>query len=174
LTRVSHFKDLGICFNSSLSFNDHYAYIKNKSSSMLGLVSRMCLNFNNSIALKSLYIDYNSVIWSPHMSGPTEVIETILNRFLRFLAFKYNVQRQRHTLYSPLLTLTSLETLQIRGTRLDICFTFKLLNGIINCSELLSKFNFLVPNTRTRESNKFYVQFCGTNYDKKAPRVMAM
>lgn len=30
LTRVFHIKDLGVCFDTSLSFNDHYAYIINK------------------------------------------------------------------------------------------------------------------------------------------------
>jgi len=101
------------------------------------------------------------------MSGQIEGIEAIQCRFLRFIAFKCGVQRQRHTSYSPLLTLTNLETLQIRRIRLDLCFTFKLLNGIINCSEILEKFNFLVPNLRTRYSNTFYAPFHRTNYTKK-------
>jgi len=176
LARVSHIKDLGVYFDSSLSFNAHYAYIINISSSMLGFVSIMCSDFNNQITLKSLYcafvcsvLDYNSVVWSSYMSGPTEAIEAIQNRLLRFLTFKCGIQRQRHTSYSPLLTLNRLETLHIRRTRLDLCFTFKLLNGIINCSELLVKFNFLVATSRTRNSNTFYVPFRRTYYAKNAP-----
>jgi len=102
------------------------------------------------------------------MSDLTKAIEEIQNCFLRFLAFKCGNQRHRHTPYSPLLTLTSLETLPIRRTRLNLCFTFKFLNGIINCSELLSKFNFLIPNTHTRQSNTFYAPFHRTNYAKNA------
>jgi len=65
---------------------------------MLGFVSRVCLDFNNPIALKSLYcsyvrsiLDYNSVIWSPYISGTTDAIEAIQNRFLRLLVFKCGV-----------------------------------------------------------------------------------
>lgn len=98
------------------------------------------------------------------MSGPTDDIEAIQNHFLRFFAFKCGVHRKRHTYYLPLLKLTNLETLQIRRIRLDLCFAFKLLNGIINCSELLVKFNFLVPNPCTR------------NYAKNSPisRIMSL
>jgi len=69
LDRVFHIKDLGICFDPSLSFNDHYAYVINKASSMLGFVSRFCSDFNNPVALKTLYcsfvrsiLNYNSVV----------------------------------------------------------------------------------------------------------------
>jgi len=148
---------------------------------MLGFISRTCSDFNNPIALKSLYcsfvrsvLDYNSVVWSPYMSGPTEAIEAIQNRFLRFLAFKCGVQRQRHTSYLPLHLLTNLESLQLRRIRLDLNFTFKLLNGIINCSELLVTFNFLVPASHTRNSNTFYIPFHRTNYAKNAPIMRLM
>jgi len=67
------------------------------------------------------------------------------------------------------ITLSSLETLQTRKTRFDLCFTFKLLNGIINCSELLVKFNFLVPTSCTRKPDTFYMPFHCTNYAKNAP-----
>jgi len=60
-------------------------------------------------------------------------------------------------------------TLQIKRIRLDLYFTFKLLNGIINCSELLAKFNFLVPTSRTRKSNRFYTPFHRNNYAQNAP-----
>jgi hypothetical protein len=176
LTRVSHINDLDVYFDPSLSFNDHYAHIIIKSSSMLGFISRICSDFNNPKALKSLYcsfvrpiLKYNSVVWSPYKSGPTDYIEAVQNRFLSFLAFKSGVHCQRHTSYSPLLTLTNLETLGLRRIRLDLCFTFKLLNDIINCSELLVKFNFLVPTSCTRNSYTFYVPFHCTNYAKNAP-----
>lgn len=49
---VYHNKDLGIYFDSSLSFNDHYSYILNKASSMLGFINRFS---SDPKALKSLF-----------------------------------------------------------------------------------------------------------------------
>lgn len=110
---------------------------------MLGFVSRICSDFNNPTALKSLLLtcSLDFIIWSPYLSDPTEGIGAIQNPFFRFLAFKC-VQCQQHTSYALLLTLTNLETLQIRRLRLLLYFTFKLLNGIINCSEEWLNFIF--------------------------------
>lgn len=77
LDLVNHVKDLVIIYvDSSHSINDHLIYIQSKASSLLGFIIRSCNNFNNPIALKSLYcafvrsaLDYNSVIWSPYTSG---------------------------------------------------------------------------------------------------------
>jgi hypothetical protein len=57
---------------------------------MLGLIMRSCNNFDNHLALKSLYcafvrsiLNYNSIIWSPCTSGLIHSLEVIQNRFLR-------------------------------------------------------------------------------------------
>lgn len=77
-------------------------------------------------------------------------------------------------IYIYIYLLTNLESLQLRRIRLDLNFTFKLLNGIINCSELLVKFNFLVPASHTRNSNTFYMPFHRTNYAKNSPIMRLM
>jgi len=55
LERVNLVKDLSVYLDSSLSFNDHYIHIQNRASSMLGFIMRSCNNFDNPLALKSLY-----------------------------------------------------------------------------------------------------------------------
>lgn len=136
LSRVYKNCDLGIIFDESLTFNEHYLYIQNKASSMLGFINRNCKSFNNPYALKALYysyvrsiLDYASMVWSPSRIGPIRALESIQNRFLRFLSFKCDIQRQPHSSYLPILTVLNMESLEIRKKRLDLCFIFKLLNG---------------------------------------------
>lgn len=65
---IFHRRDLGIYFVSPLSFNEHCAHILNWASSTLRFIYRICSDFINLKALKSLYrsfvyslFDYNSV-----------------------------------------------------------------------------------------------------------------
>ncbi|KAF0769320.1 Uncharacterized protein FWK35_00019454 [Aphis craccivora] len=90
----------------------------------------------------------------------------LFTRYLIIILFlvSLRVQRQRHSHYSPLLSLTNLDTFGTERIRFDLYFTFKLLNGIINCSKLQVKFNLLVSGSCTRQSNIFYVPFHLTNY----------
>lgn len=181
LERVNLVKDLGIYLDSSLSFNDHHVHIQNRASSMLGFIMRSCNNFDNPLALKSLYcalvrsiFDYNSIIWSPYTLGPIYSIEAIQNRFLRLISIKCNIKRLPHTSYEPLLLYLNIDTLQNRRIKNDISFIFKLLNGYIYCPDLLSNISFLVPGHSTRQTDTFYVPFQRTLYGKNAPLIRCM
>lgn len=181
LDRVYLYKDLGIYFDPSLSFNDHYIYIQNKASSMLGFINRSCKDFVNPLALKSLYcsfvrslLDYGSIVWSSQSIGATKSMESIQNRFLRIIQFRLCIERVPHSSYQPLLSYLKLETLVNRRKRLDLCFIFKLTNGYINCPELLSLLNFNIPNRRTRQLSTFYVQLQRSNYGLNAPMNRSM
>jgi len=96
--------DLDITFSSNLTFNKHYLTISKKSSSILGFISRICKDFTNPFTLKALYfslvrsiLEYNSIIWSPSVNTHIQCLKGIQNRFLRFLSYKRNTPRQRHT-----------------------------------------------------------------------------
>jgi len=143
---------------------------------VLGFINRSCKSFNNPYALTPLYysyvrsiLDYGSMVWSPSRIGPIRAIESIQNRFLRFLSFKYDIQRQPHSSYLPLLTVLNMESQEIRRKRLDLCFIFKLLNGQVYCPNLISNLSFLVPSRSTKQLNTFYVPLQSTNYGKNAP-----
>lgn len=179
--RVYQNKDLGVLFDTSLTFNSHYISIQNKASSFLGFIKRSCQDFKNPTALKALYcshvrsvLDYNSIIWSPSTLGPKQILESIQNRFLRIISFRCEIFRQPHSSYQPLLTFLNLEPLEIRRKKFDLSFIFKLLNGQINCPILLSKLDFSVPSRNTRQSSTFYVPFQSTNYGLNTPIIRCM
>ncbi|XP_022162460.1 uncharacterized protein LOC111028218 [Myzus persicae] len=185
LHRVNEFCDLGVIFESDLTFNHHIQHIINNSSSILGFITRNCKDFNNHNTLKILFmslvrskLEYNSTVWSPYLNTQIQCIENVQNRFLRFMSYKCNIIRVPHSSYQPLLNTFNIQSLANRRKVNDLLFLFKLLNGFFYCPELLSFLNFSVPQVRTRSSiiTTFYINNHKTNYALSAPinRMMAI
>ena len=70
LVRRDSFKDLGVTFDSHLSFREHTSNIVTSSFKMLGFLIRNARDFQNASTLKSLYntlvrsrLEYASMIW---------------------------------------------------------------------------------------------------------------
>jgi len=139
---------------------------------MLGFIMRSWEDFDNPLALKSLYcafvrlvFDYNSVVWSPYTNNsPIKSVESIQNRFLSVLRHKCIVLRPAHSSYQPIILQFKLDSLKGRTIKFDINFIFKLINGFIDCPTLLSKLMFLVPSHTTRQTDTFYTPFQRTIY----------
>jgi len=58
LDRVTEMRDLGIFFDERMSFNKHIDIIVGKAYSMLGLMKRICYEFTDPLALRSVYFAY--------------------------------------------------------------------------------------------------------------------
>uniref|UniRef100_A0A2S2NTF7 RNA-directed DNA polymerase from mobile element jockey n=1 Tax=Schizaphis graminum TaxID=13262 RepID=A0A2S2NTF7_SCHGA len=119
LRTMGAIKDLGNYFYPNLKFDCHITNISNRSNKILGFIRRNCADFDDSLALKSIYCslvrsicEYGSIIWSPYQSGHKQVLEKIQQKFLRFLSFKCSIEREPHSSYTPLLTILNLETLE--------------------------------------------------------------
>jgi len=151
LHRVNDFCDLGVIFESDLTFNHHIQHIINKSSSILGFITRNCKDFKNHKSLKILFMSlvrsklkYNSTVSSPYLNTQIQCIENVQNRFLHFMSYKCNIIRVPYSSYQPLLNTFNIQSLTKRRKVNDLIFLFKLLNGFFFCPELLSFLNFSV------------------------------
>ena len=127
---VLNVTDLGIIFESNLTFNTHISKIINKASKQLGFIRRHCENFTNITALKSLYcalvrscLEYNYTLWAPHQLGLIKELEAVQHRFLRFVSINCNIYREAHTSYEPLLGIFNLKKL-FRNKKEKIRFIF--------------------------------------------------
>ena len=103
LCRVNDICDLGVIFDTTLSFNKHLINIISKSSSILGFITRNCKDFTNIDTLKTLFtllvrtkLEYNSVVWCPYSKTQTQSLNNVQNRFLHFILFKCNIIREPH------------------------------------------------------------------------------
>ena len=52
--------------------------------------------------------------------------------------------------------LFNTSTLECARDRADVIFAFKILSNFIDCSDLLMKFNFYIPQRRLRANNYFF------------------
>jgi len=87
-------KDLGIYFDPKQKFVCHNTNIDNRSNKILDFIVRNCADFDDSLALKSIYCSlvcsickYASRIWSPYQSGHKHIIEKIQRKFLHLFSF---------------------------------------------------------------------------------------
>jgi hypothetical protein len=90
LPRSNSVRDLGVVFDSTLSFTNHIESIVNSSFKSLGFVSRNGREFSNVDTLKLLYfsyvrshLEYASIVWSPMYSIQISFLERVQRRFLK-------------------------------------------------------------------------------------------
>lgn len=92
LKREQKVKDLGVLFDTRLTFHDHMYKLVTDSFKRLGFVTRNCREFHNIKAIKLLYtalvrskLEASACVWNPHQVTYTLMIEKVQKRFLRFL-----------------------------------------------------------------------------------------
>lgn len=175
LDRVDSLKDLGVTFSSDLRFTAHIENLTNRAMKLLGFMFRTLKDFNNIFALKNVYcaivrstLEYACTVWSPYYKTHIELLEKVQRRFLRHIAYKLHIPSDKIN-YEYLSLLLGISSLEQRRRNYDLCFLFKLLNGLIDCSELLAEINFHVPLRPTRQANLFSVGYHRTNYGYFCP-----
>ena len=80
-------KELGVCVNSNLSWNDHIFTITAKGNKMLGLLKRTCPLMTNTTVRWTLYLtlvrsqlSYATEVWSPYTAKLISKVESVQRR----------------------------------------------------------------------------------------------
>ena len=123
-------KDLGVIFDSKLTFDNHIETIIKKANKMIGIIKRTFSYLNRASfiqlykALVRPHLEYGNIIWFPHLKRQSSTIEKVQRRATRLLfeprSLNYE-ERMRH------LCLPSLKYRRLRG---DMIQVFKLINGL--------------------------------------------
>lgn len=158
ITRRDSMKDLGILFDSKLTFSEHISTICLSASRLLGFVIRSARNFNNINTITTLYyalvrskLEYASVVWYPFYTYQQLSIERIQKRFLKYIVFKATgTYPDYDTTYTSLLDLHSFQTLSHRRELYSAKFFSNILSHRLDCASLLSWVNFHFPTRDTR------------------------
>lgn len=177
LVRESTIKDLGVIFDSQMTFIQHINTKTTEAVRMLGFIIRNCLSFTNAAALKILYasyvrskLEYAALIWNPHYYCHKYALESVQRRFLKFLYFKTtNNYPERGIDNNYLLQCFNLQSLETRRKYNSLAFLHKLLHNEIDCSDLLAALNFLVPRQQSRQNLTFHIDTARTNVFFKSP-----
>lgn len=112
-------------------------------------------------------MEYATPIWNPYTEKNVNLLESVQNRFLRLYAYKHGqpMHWTDHD-YSTVRNQYNISTLESRRKYNDVILFYKILNGHIDCTELVSKFRLRVPTHRLRSSDLFVVNRHKTNYYK--------
>jgi len=106
LIRVHEINNLGVLFDTTLTYNNHLLHTVKKSSRILGFIIRNSKDFTNPVVFKTLYtylirskIKYSSVVWSAYLNYQIQCLDNVQNQFLWFMAFKSDLTRVQHFSY---------------------------------------------------------------------------
>lgn len=181
LKRVTVVKDLGVFFTPNLDPGEHILKICAKANRVLGLIARVSRNAFSPETLKCLYVtlvrpilEYGSPIWAPHQIGHCCSLNHVEKRFLRLMGVRdgqnyLDVDVREVADHYGLVSLTS------RRIALDLFFLFKIVNGLVDCPELLQLIDIHVPH-RTRLTQTFAKHHYSTAYEyhSTVPRLMRL
>jgi len=177
LTTVDEIRDLGVTFQSDLSFERHIKLVAASAFKKLGYINCCAKFFRHADTLKLLYctlvrsqLEYASVVWDPYQQNHNLLLERIQHRFLRNISFKLG-KRMKFTdhNYDYLLADLNLMTLANRRILLGLSLLHKLLSGAIDCPELLEGIYLHVPLRSLRFKTLFHVELHRTSYGANKP-----
>lgn len=162
LARKNLAKDLGVFFDSQLSFRDHYDYIIRRCSQLLGFICRITKDFRETRSFLHLYyslirsiLEYNSAVWSPFYDVHSNRIERIQERCLKIVSYRRGMGRAL-TSYQERLEYFQVTSLHTRRDITNLIILYKIIHNHIDSSNLLLALNF---NTHFRSRNRNYNAF---------------
>jgi hypothetical protein len=169
---VEKHQDLGVIFDTKLTFDSHIEHIVAKAMRTLGLIYRFT-TITNSTALRTFFlccvlpiIEYASPIWSMASDTNLKKTDKVLNFFLRIL-------KTRNAELSPLPNHEILKKLQMKDLFArrkinDLKFLHSIINGNCRTNDLLPQFYIRVPRLTSRHQNFFYVKTPRLTLQKKS------
>ena len=129
MTEDTSEKDLGVTFDSELSFRTHIKNTVAKANSRVGLIKRT-FSYMNITNFKLLYkslvrpiLEYCSSIWSPHYQHDIDEVEKVQRRATKIIPELMNLP------YQDRLKAVKLPTLEYRRIRSDIIQVFRIMKG---------------------------------------------
>ncbi|KAH0818266.1 hypothetical protein GEV33_004525 [Tenebrio molitor] len=177
LTRRESIRDLGVIFDSKLSFGEHIRTIAGTAFSALGFVLRAGREFSDVATLKLLYItyvrsrfEYASLVWSPIYDVHSSLLERVQRRFLKNVVFMLNgAYPPRGCPQGLLLGEVGLQSLLDRRMEHSVIFLFKLFRGLQECPYVLERISLRVSRSGSRVRSVFYIGQRHTDIGLKSP-----
>lgn len=176
LQRKEEAKDLGVLFDTKLTFETHIARKVNEAYRMMGFIKRSSLYFRDTKTITLLFntfvrskLEYCSIIWNPYHKTKIDLIERIQKKFFKYLTRKFDKIDPTFIPYTALLKKYEADSLTARRTCADATYIYKVLNGQEDNPIFLSKLNFNVPQITTRKSHLFYQQKSRIDISKNSP-----
>lgn len=108
-------------------------------------------------------LEYACPIWSPQYIIHKNQIERIQKKFINHLNYRL---RKPPMSYEESCRTYGMLTLEERRKVMDMCLLYDILNGRLDCPELVAQIAFNTPLRRTRHTPMLHVPRHSTNYAK--------
>ena len=148
LERVNCVKDLGVLLDAKLSFEEQIDQVVASGNRLLGLVINMTRELRDPMCFKTLYcalirplLEYASIVWWPASTRALARLESIQRKATRFALRDWS----RRLDYRTRCLLLGIPHLAERVEHTRLAFITGILNGTIDCPELLSRIHLYVP-----------------------------
>ena len=176
LDRKDNIKDLGVVFDSQLSFSIHVETMVKKCYKCMGFIMRNSKDFSQNTQLRLFNafvrsrLEYASVIWSPTYMVYIHEIESVLRKFLKYVAFHLDgsypvVGYPQHML----LQRFGVSSLEQRRRFHSVIFLYKIVSCQISCPLIFEKFVFNTHRSGARHTNVFYLPLAHTRSQQSSP-----
>lgn len=125
-------KDLGVIFDSELTFTHHVMEVVAKANSRLGMIRRYFTNLSERVVIplyKSLVrpiLEYCSCVWSPFLVYNIKEIEKVQRRATKMISGLQSLT------YPERLRMLHLDSLAFRRRRSDMVQVFRIVKGFDN------------------------------------------
>lgn len=153
LNHVAVIRDLGVIFDSKLTFKDHIQNICKRGSGLLGFIIRQTHDFVGHRVIVMLYdaylrssLEYNALVWDPREAVQKLMLEKLHKKFCRFLFKK--MYGYYPFLYPSLYVtgMVGLDTLELRRKMTLMVHYYQLLHNKIDNSTALESVSLYVPD----------------------------
>lgn len=149
LIKTDSVSALGVEVDSNLSYNAHISTIVAKATQRVGVLFHgfvtRDINFMRKAYISYIrpLLEYNSVIWNPHLKQYITLIEKVQRRFTK------RIPRLHDLSYSERLAVINLEPLELRRLRFDLINYYKILHNQ-SPIDSLEHFNYYYPVASSR------------------------
>lgn len=170
-------KDLGVTFDTKLTFVAHIGNIVNKACSMLGFLKRFSRDFHDPYTIKVLFcalvrsgLEYCSVVWNPQYKIHSMRIESVQKRFLLFALRSLRwggFLNLPH--YEDRLKLIDMDTLENRRKSFDLLFLSDIIHMRVRSTFVSDRVNTAFKGHNLRGPLSLSVGSHRTNYGYHEP-----
>jgi hypothetical protein len=174
LEKVDKMRDLGVIFDSKLTFNHHVCHLFSSCVRLLGFILRTTADFHDAGSTISLFnslirsrLEYCSVIWSPHQLNQTLKLEKLQKKMVKSLYYRNLIPNAPSEFnYEACCEIFRINSLQERRVFSDLKLVIKTFSNEIDTESYIDNFNIHVPQRSFRNTTTFSLSSSKTNLGK--------
>jgi hypothetical protein len=174
LMKVTEMKDLGITFDTKITFNSHINELYSNCLRLVGFILRTTVDFRDPASTLSIFnalirsrMEYASCIWNPHQLNHSLLLEKIQKKIVRALFFRKLIPNSPEEFnYQQCCLALNINSLAKRRKLNDIKLVLQSFSNQVDTETFIQNFNISVPSRTVRNFQLFIPSRAKTDLGK--------